>query len=708
MSGRPQHRTVTFALTVVARISFLSLLGPAAGCATFITVGTAIEPSQGASGPQEDGDNGPEHVPLEDWILVTEDNSHPDAPGCERITLFDGRSGERVAESAYDVSPGQIAATRDGRMVAAYANNGGLDTVLMRPFAKPPLEWVSAVIPERRPARIGVSGGAIAFALDDTALLMPLASGIEKYAVSHISDDGLGPVQATYVAGSPAAIEVSPDSRTAYVVATDGWVHSVDVEMMRATGPPIAYDPTQPNPYHRIHETFAALSPDGRYLAINSGDRAAIQVVDLASRSTHLVTIPGLRRVRGLRFNHAPLNHGLLAIHGEDEVGVLRFQGLAEPRLLASIRVPESSLRVYADCVPIDSRAHRSVMRFASIAWTGRGDGIIAATSAQSGHEFRVFDLSADHQLALQERVNLNACVPPPTLLDDCAAPSDVYTLNGRLWSPTATPSPTPPPPPPTATASAPPTSTPSPTASPTPAATASPTSTPSRAPTATPTSSPTVTPTPGPAFLPLALREACVPDQRRVDVVLVIDASTSMEERTAAGRAKIEAAVAAARALVDDLRLDRGDRAAVVAFNAEARLLQGLTAEIAPLEAALAAITIGAQTCLVCGVEAADAVLRGAVSRTGVQPAMVVLTDGRSNPRPAEEAVGRAGEAKARGVAVFTVGLGDDVDAAALAAMASRPAYAYRTTDAEALGGIYRAIAVAIPCPPAVFWGGR
>ncbi|MCE7938942.1 MAG: VWA domain-containing protein, partial [Chloroflexi bacterium CFX6] len=89
-------------------------------------------------------------------------------------------------------------------------------------------------------------------------------------------------------------------------------------------------------------------------------------------------------------------------------------------------------------------------------------------------------------------------------------------------------------------------------------------------------------------------------------------------------------------------------------------------------------------------------------------QPAVVVLTDGRSNPRPAAEAVERAAAAKARGVAVFTVGLGDDVDAEALAAMASRPAFAFHTADAEALAGIYRAIAVAIPCPPGTFWGQR
>ncbi len=63
---------------------------------------------------------------------------------------------------------------------------------------------------------------------------------------------------------------------------------------------------------------------------------------------------------------------------------------------------------------------------------------------------------------------------------------------------------------------------------------------------------------------------------------------------------------------------------------------------------------------------------------------------------------------AKDAGIALFTVGLGQDVDVPALAATASRPAYAYLPPDAEALAGIYRAIAVTIPCPKEAWWGRR
>lgn len=270
--------------------------------------------------------------------------------------------------------------------------------------------------------------------------------------------------------------------------------------------------------------------------------------------------------------------------------------------------------------------------------------------------------------------------------------------------SPVDTPTPTPTAIPPTPTPT--PTDTPAATATHTPTATPPPTFTLTPSRTSTPTSTPT--PTPAPAYFPIALREQCVPDQHRVDVVLVIDASSSMNQPTASGRPKIDAAVDAARAFLDHLQPDRGDQAAIVAFNADATLLQPLTTDRAALLASPSRIRTAPQTCLVCGIEAADDELAGPRHRPDHAATMIVLTDGRSNPRPASEAVDRAAAAKARGVAIFTIGLGDDLDAGALAAMASRPEFAYRTPDAEALAGIYRAIAVAIPCPAGAFWGGR
>ena len=86
----------------------------------------------------------------------------------------------------------------------------------------------------------------------------------------------------------------------------------------------------------------------------------------------------------------------------------------------------------------------------------------------------------------------------------------------------------------------------------------------------------------------------------------------------------------------------------------------------------------------------------------------MIVLTDGRANPVPADVAVAEAARAKAAGVTVFTVGVGYDLDVDALRAIASRPEDAFLAPDAEALAGIYSAIAVRLPCPAGVFWGRR
>jgi Mg-chelatase subunit ChlD len=270
-------------------------------------------------------------------------------------------------------------------------------------------------------------------------------------------------------------------------------------------------------------------------------------------------------------------------------------------------------------------------------------------------------------------------------------------TVSGLCLPPSETPVPVP-----TATDTA----TPTPTRQP---PTTTPTSVaPVASATSTPTASATATRTPGALYLPVLLREQCAPDARRVDVVLAIDASTSMDEPTAAGRTKLAAAIDAARIFLDQLRFERGDQAAIVAFNASATLLHPLTGDSAALEQALGAVQTAQQTCLVCAVDAGWAELGSARHAPDHAAVLVLLTDGRSNPRPASEAIARAGAAKAAGLTVFTIGLGSDVEAGALAAMASRPEWYFPAPDGEALAEIYRQIAVALPCPAGAFWGGR
>jgi Mg-chelatase subunit ChlD len=267
--------------------------------------------------------------------------------------------------------------------------------------------------------------------------------------------------------------------------------------------------------------------------------------------------------------------------------------------------------------------------------------------------------------------------------------PTGVLTVTGPCETPTFTPSPEPTP---TFTA------TPGPTATWTAVATA----------TGTPTPTATATRHPAPVYLPLALREQCVPGQKRVDVALAIDASTSMLLPADAAHTKLAVAVDAAREFLDLLHMDAGDQAAVVAFNASATLVAGLTSDGATLDGALSAIQTARQTCLVCAVDVAANELASVRHKATNTPVLILLTDGQSNPRPASEAVARAAQAKQAGVVIFTIGLGSDLDDAALAAIASQPSYFCRAPTADELHDIYRRIAVTIPCPPEQFWGRR
>jgi Mg-chelatase subunit ChlD len=223
-----------------------------------------------------------------------------------------------------------------------------------------------------------------------------------------------------------------------------------------------------------------------------------------------------------------------------------------------------------------------------------------------------------------------------------------------------------------------------------------------------TPTPSPTPIRAPRPVFLPLALREACVIAQRRVDVALVIDASTSMQQPTRAGGTKLAAAVAAVSAFLDELQLGAGDQAAIISFNADAYVLQRLTSDRQSLDTALGRIEMASTTRLDRAVEAAHEVLVGQERRAGNAPAMVLLTDGKANPVGPEAAVEQARAAKADGITIFTIGLGEELDLEALGAIASKPEYLHHAPDGENLEAIYRAIAVEIPCPAERFWGRR
>ena len=392
---------------------------------------------------------------------------------------------------------------------------------------------------------------------------------------------------------------------------------------------------------------------------------------------------PRNRSCGEVAFNHGSVNHGLLAVRATNELAVFRFANGTLGGKLG--RLPLSPPTSFAP----------------PVAWSGDGANIIVATRRPNGDEFLVVRVD-DQGRRLTEERSLRGCSAALGSND----PRMILTANRRLAR--VKPAIACVPATPTARATSirtqtlVPTSSPSMTVTP-PAERASATLAP-----------PTMTPTPAaarhvvPVHLPLLLREQCVITERRVDVVLVVDASSSMLQPALTGRTKLSVAVDAAKLFLDSLHLGEGDQAGIVVFNSDARLLAPLTADRAMLDLALDSIVSAQFTRIDLGVAVARSELLGARHSQRSTAAMIVLSDGRANPVPAEVAVSEAQVAKAANVIVFTIGLGVDLDVDALRAMATKPEYFYAAPDAEALADIYRGIAFAIPCSGSAFWGGR
>jgi Mg-chelatase subunit ChlD len=658
---------------------------------------------------------------LDDLVIVTEDRAVL-TDGCDAVSVFRSDTGAAVFRGATHVSPGRLTATSDLRVVIASPPNSAVQVAdgswtellyLAGSSDSTLTHWSSgivlgtdtatlggiAVLPGDKEFLVATSEKTFNFATSYLLLKNRPPFFVRKYAVpnrivpeQHIGQSlGAAPVDELVV-----EILLSPDARHAYLLSDQGTVYTLDFRTMQLVGFPIELAPFQgrANTYFgaAIDRMHATLSADGRYLLANRGDSNEIRVADLSGGTAWVLgTSSDVESIGGLALDWRGQNSGLLAVHANNKVVVYRWAphgplievgriAILPPRLTRNAGVD--------DCIGPKN----------SLAWSGDGTRLIAATDEGSG-EFVIIDVGAAGTV-LQLRHVLEACAKAWNM------PNDILTTNGLRPPPTPTPTPSL-----TWTPVPTPTDAPSRMATPTqPAPSAMPTPSTTSTPTATETPAPTVTPTrpPSPIHLPLAIRERCVPGKRRVDLTLVIDASTTMrDDRTSTGRTKLDAAAEAARALVETLALPF-DQGAVVTFSSDATLLVGLTGRRSEIEAALGRIAVGRQTRIDRGIAVAHEELTGPRRRASSAAVMVVLTDGLANPEPASTAVARAGEAKGDGITVFTIGLGRDadLDVAALEQMASRREYYYRAPDGEDLLAIYAAIAVEIPCPAEGYWG--
>jgi Mg-chelatase subunit ChlD len=207
-----------------------------------------------------------------------------------------------------------------------------------------------------------------------------------------------------------------------------------------------------------------------------------------------------------------------------------------------------------------------------------------------------------------------------------------------------------------------------------------------------------------------------CVPTEQHVDVVLVLDLSTSMMRPTRTGRSKYAAAIAASRIFVDQLELEpdgwgRRDQVAIVGFNDRAWTEIGLSDERSEVQAAIDRLSskLAEGTRLDLALDEGQRALGRGPRLQPNQPVVILMTDGLPNrvpfgpgsaqpdcPHQECTVLRHAAALKAAGTRLYTIGLGEasDVLRELLEAAASAPDHYYFAPDGEDLEAIYRQIA--------------
>ena len=249
-------------------------------------------------------------------------------------------------------------------------------------------------------------------------------------------------------------------------------------------------------------------------------------------------------------------------------------------------------------------------------------------------------------------------------------------------------------------------------------------TSTPSR-PIATPNPEPTAVTTlipgrrPWPTlYLPYLARGDCQ-RSRPLDIVLLVDTSTSMRQPTAEGRSKLAAVQESLRRFTQ--RLESGSQGArataavrigLIAFNQGVTVLAPLGAEAAGVRRAIGELDgqvapgTRLDLALATGSRALDAASEEGPRRHAV---LVLLTDGlHSGPASREQVLDEAERARQHGAEIYALGLGDPdperpaegFDADLLLAIAGHPDRFVGTPGAQALVSIFEALADRLSCP--------
>ncbi len=206
----------------------------------------------------------------------------------------------------------------------------------------------------------------------------------------------------------------------------------------------------------------------------------------------------------------------------------------------------------------------------------------------------------------------------------------------------------------------------------------------------------------PGLVYLPFLAKQKCFPVERPLDIVLVLDTSSSMREPADLGDGtKLDAAKRAASLFTEQLTLGaRRDQVAITWFNSQSGIATGLSDDPGRVLAAIDGLTSEIGTRIDLGLASANQVLDGS-TRADAKPVIILLTDGIHNSSPNGDADvrDRAAELKARGALIYTIGLGATIQESLLREVASTPEGYFASPSSEDLAAIYAQISEQIPC---------
>jgi cysteine-rich repeat protein len=203
------------------------------------------------------------------------------------------------------------------------------------------------------------------------------------------------------------------------------------------------------------------------------------------------------------------------------------------------------------------------------------------------------------------------------------------------------------------------------------------------------------------------------------LDVMVVFDRSSSMDDAGGNPPQPISSARSGAKTLVNSLTTGT-DRAGLTTFSTDATLNQALTSTLTTVNTAIDNISVSGNTNIADGVRNAQAELASHGRSSPTVRVLVVLTDGVANRRTTggscpntptspnactEDAISKAADAKAAGTYVFTIGLNLNnlssstaaVARSTLQQMASNSNSYFESPSASQLSGIFAQIGTII-----------